>query len=123
MNAAQREVQAELQEIYERLPKVECHGKCFGSCSFIGTFGAERDRMRGKGITPPGIAEAPCRHLTVLNLCGIHDDRPLICRLYGVSAELRCPWGCRPERELTSEESRELMHLVDQLRPVARGRI
>lgn len=36
--------------------------------------------------------------------CTAYQDRPLVCRLWGVVAKLRCPHGCRPERVLTDAE-------------------
>jgi hypothetical protein len=39
----------------------------------------------------------------------VYDARPLICRLWGVSENLQCPYGCVPERMLTLEEAQDFM--------------
>jgi Fe-S-cluster containining protein len=111
------ERQRRLEAIYAALPDVPCKGLCTDSCSFIGTFRAERERMEAAGVTPPRMAEAPCRHLLFNGECGIHPLRPLICRLYGATEDLECPFGCRSARQLTKEEAHGLMHMVDQLLP------
>jgi Fe-S-cluster containining protein len=42
--------------------------------------------------------------------CGIYEDRPLICRIFGASEEpaLQCPHGRKPEKPLTSTQTRTL---------------
>lgn len=37
--------------------------------------------------------------------CTIYSERPAICRLWGASEALRCPYGCKPEEGwLTAHE-------------------
>ena len=39
--------------------------------------------------------------------CTVHSVRPMICRLWGVSENMKCPHGCKPEpRYLTVKEQR-----------------
>lgn len=115
MNRAER--QAALEELYAILPDVPCKRLCHESCSFIGTFRAERERYQGAGVAPPRMDEAPCRHLMFNGECGAHELRPVICRLYGATEDLTCPWGCRAEQQLTQAEAYQLMQLVDALLP------
>lgn len=104
-----------LQEIYDEIPSVNCTGQCFQSCSFIGTFPAEKRNLRNGGIRLPQMEEAPCVHLDFAGRCSIYDYRPVICRLYGVSEDLACPFGCKPDRALTKPEAFELMRRVREL--------
>lgn len=44
--------------------------------------------------------------------CSVYDVRPMICRVWGASEDLVCPYGCRPEpgrRRLTSAETLALL--------------
>jgi hypothetical protein len=84
-----------LEEIYASIPDVGCTGACFECCSFIGLFDREQARFKEKGIRLPQIHEAPCYHLDWKGQCSIYDDRPLVCRLYGVIPDLKCPFGCK----------------------------
>lgn len=46
-----------------------------------------------------------CPQLSPLRDCHVYDERPIICRLYGVVEDLPCAWGCVPERWLTRQEA------------------
>jgi Fe-S-cluster containining protein len=111
---------AALEEIYAALPDVPCKRLCFESCSFIGTFRVERERMRAAGVEPPRMEEVPCRHLMFNGECGAHELRPVICRLYGATEELECPFGCRAEHPLSKQEAFRVMELVDRVLPFPR---
>ena len=41
--------------------------------------------------------------------CLVYEQRPMICRVYGVSRGLPCAHGCVPDRWLTDEEGREFV--------------
>lgn len=107
---------ARLEAIYAELPEVPCTGQCYTSCSFIGTYAIERDNMRAAGITPPRVEQEPCPHLDWAGRCSIHERRPLICRLYGVTEAMRCPYGCKPERLLSREEGFEFLARVQAIK-------
>ena len=47
--------------------------------------------------------------------CAIYSIRPLICRLWGATKRLPCPWGCKPGRYLTEKESRALLARAERL--------
>lgn len=100
MRAADRRLDA----LYAELPDVPCTGQCFQSCSYIGMSEAEHQRIKRETGTAIEMHMAPCPALDFAGRCSIHPLRPLICRLYGVADELRCPFGCEPERRLTQEE-------------------
>lgn len=118
MTPAER--QRALEAIYAELPDVPCKRLCSDSCSFIGTFRVERERYQAAGAAPPLMHEVPCRHLMFNGDCGAHELRPVICRLYGATEDLECPFGCKSERQLTKEEAYEIMQRVDALFPFPR---
>jgi Fe-S-cluster containining protein len=101
-----------LDELYSRLPKIECQGLCQDSCVPVGGLASKLENKRvldtyGKGPKRPPHP-GMCQWLSLHGRCMAYSHRPLICRLYGVTAQMRCKHGCRPEKVLTFEEARDL---------------
>lgn len=98
-----------LDELYRSLPRVRCLGECWSSCSGdIQMSPLERDRIQQRGVrmVPGGLvpiqggkmAATACSALDQTKLvCRVYEDRPMICRLWGIFESLACPWGCKPE--------------------------
>lgn len=112
---------AALEALYAELPELECRGLCWHSCGPVDMSDAERQRIAERGVTIPrydrasaeryqvtGTVEA-CPALGPFRTCGVHDIRPMICRLWGSTESMRCPFGCRPSRELTEAEGYALL--------------
>lgn len=87
---------AQLDELYARLPKLQCRGRCQEACGPIDMSQAERDRIREQGVAIPPLS-SPCPALTFMGTCGVFEVRPLICRLWGMVEAMACPWGCMPD--------------------------
>jgi Fe-S-cluster containining protein len=121
---------ARLQELYDRVPSIECKGMCHGACCFIDASIRERERMEqasGRKLDTLDAKRDPeaggtqrdrrggllaryrCSMLTNDGRCSVYDLRPMICRLYGVAEGLECKHGCKPERMLTAGETVELV--------------
>lgn len=47
-----------------------------------------RRMAAGEDYTCPALVDGQC---------SVYDDRPLICRLWGVTEGLPCPYGCEPD--------------------------
>lgn len=98
---------AAIEEVYARLPEIQCKGLCYDSCGPIAMTSVERWRIRGKArleIRVVGLAKAAnggidlrCSALTDNNLCSVYAIRPAICRLWGLTEALQCSYGCVPE--------------------------
>lgn len=105
-----RRLDERLQALYDRIPAIACCGACHDSCGPIETSVRERvriERQAGRALT---CGEgASCSMLTPDRRCSVYENRPLICRLWGVVESLPCPYGCKPERYLTNEEGYVLM--------------
>lgn len=115
-------------DLYAKIPRVNCTGRCGRNrndtcCGPIGCSVIEAQLLEQfDGIRcdweyhSPGnvIMNLPaeqrmvCPHLGVDGRCIAYDVRPLICRLFGVVEDLRCPWGCKPERLMTKSEVAKL---------------
>lgn len=114
-----------LDEIYAQIPTIACTRRCFRTCGVIPMAESEAKRIArhrlpivacGSGVH---MFDAPLDVCPALRGrdCTIYQDRPLICRLYGVAEGLECRWGCKPERYLTREESHALLNETRRARP------
>lgn len=88
--------EAQLDQLYAQLPRLECRGKCQGSCGPIDMSNIERRRIAQRGVDIPRLC-GTCPALTMLGACAVYEIRPMICRLWGVVEAMACPHGCMPE--------------------------
>ncbi len=56
-----------------------------------------------------------CPYLTGEAKCSIYEARPLICRLWGMTPTMTCPYGCKPEVTLTDELAKGLLQVAADL--------
>lgn len=103
-----RRIAARLDALYARLPRLECQGLCADSCGPIPAGAAERERMervRGRSLRAApqrtvvdGTIEV-CHECSMMvnGRCSVYDIRPMICRLWGMTEDMPCPYGCVPE--------------------------
>jgi hypothetical protein len=113
-----RKPRATLADLYAEIPVVPCRGLCVDSCGPISMSRAEADRVRAHGIEIPPMTDALeaiergedyyCPALRD-GRCGVYEDRPTICRLWGATESMPCPHGCTPERPLTQAESHDVL--------------
>jgi Fe-S-cluster containining protein len=112
-------VRVAIRNIWDRIPDVACTGKCADYCRAIAMSQAELDMVRERIPSFPGILEAlrnaddgdqlMCPAL-MFGRCTIHEVRPTVCRMFGVSEKLPCPYGCEPEGgPLPQKQSEEVM--------------
>lgn len=95
--------------IYANVPAIECQGLCHQSCGPLVVEEPERAHIKARtGKTVPDL-QFNCPMLTVLKRCSVYEDRPLLCRLWGVVESMPCEWGCRPARYLTDAEGHALI--------------
>jgi Fe-S-cluster containining protein len=111
-----RTVDAALDEMYDRVPVIDCIGVCRHTCTVIEMSQREHQRIaeRGVQLAQPAhrvdFAEpTPCPALGAFGQCTVHDIRPMVCRIWGVVEDLSCPHGCTPAEYLTHAEAMELM--------------
>lgn len=121
----------DLQKIYDSLPNLKCKGLCHEACGPIEIFKAERDNL-GRSFKHKNLKDAlfhlkkghtddydgciTCPMLTGENKCSVYDKRPVICRLWGLVENMKCKWGCTPDRYLSVEECDKYLELVKNLR-------
>lgn len=122
------EAVAELLELYADMPDVLCKGLCHDSCTAVGATELERQLIaKAGGDIGPAITyrrlkqlisedrKPRCPSLGPLNNCTVHEQRPFICRLFGVAQDLRCEHGCAPDKLVPAGEGHRVMALIEQL--------
>lgn len=107
-------VQSELSRLYAKVPNANCCGQCVHSCYNVPAFAFEPivALTDPKYVHNPGFAnivilsekDGKCPHL-IDGRCSQYENRPLVCRLYGSSVPLPCPFGCKPDRLLSKAEA------------------
>lgn len=116
-----------IQALYTQLPPLtSCKGLCAKACADIDMSELERARIKHrhqvsiKTRTVQQIAHTgpkKCKALKKNGSCGVYEDRPLICRAWGVIDAAPCPFGCVPDdgRYLTDAEYKGLELAVESL--------
>lgn len=120
LSPAQRE--RAIRRFYERIPEhaLTCRGLCHDSCGAIGYSEAEARHIAYQHGSPPlangftrGEFTQPddimCDKLTPTKRCSIYEDRPLICRVYGLLRALRCTHGCVPSEWMSDDDVASLL--------------
>ena len=109
-------VNAELQQLYDRVPVIDCKGACRTTCTVIEMSDRERERIAERGVDIPPLTRAPsfthpkpCAALGAFGQCTVHDVRPMISRIWGVTEDLPCVYGCTPAEYLSTAEAMELL--------------
>lgn len=104
-----------LHEIYATIPTIECVGKCTEFCGALGMEKGEYEEMRKAGGKEPAVNNALTCNYLQKGRCSIYDDRPTICRVWGVVDGLPCPHGCKTTRKLAPLEFANLMEKVRKI--------
>ena len=117
-----------LLSLYSKIPNIECKGLCHPSCTIVPAAKIEikraRERMGGKNpFNPLAMIQAikaqegkvPSCAALKDKRCSIYKARPAICRLYGVTESLECPFGCQPKIKLSKQEAHDLIREIEGL--------
>lgn len=107
----------EIEDLYQLIPDVICTPGCVECCKNFGVPSRTRvedERLQAflkKHSMQPGVAQGnTCPYLNDAG-CTVYPARPLICRLYGTSANYKCKMGVAPLRVLHEDEEAEIFHL------------
>ncbi|MFN2592452.1 MAG: YkgJ family cysteine cluster protein [Candidatus Dormibacteria bacterium] len=104
-----------LDELYDLIPDpLGCSGACEVSCGAIGFSVEEGRRLEAAGAHIPNVNDlraaqtGPSQWCSALveGRCGVYEVRPSVCRIWGVSEPLPCPFvGCHTLYPLSTEET------------------
>ena len=99
-----------LADLYARLPRINCQGKCQEACGPIACSQGEAKLMERRAGRPLTFSSETgrCTYLNDAGRCDVYRERPFVCRIFGVAPKLPCVWGCQPERVLSQDEAFEL---------------
>lgn len=117
-----RRTDAELDALYAQVPEIDCKGLCIDSCGPVEGGHRETVRIRQAGVRLPDrraavrqmIADGGEYTCPALRngRCSVYAVRPMICRIWGASDDMPCPYGCQPRggrRRLTAAEGLALI--------------
>lgn len=108
----------QLRELYARIPSANCKGICVDSCGPIEGSATEMSILRKRGIVLEPREQSVARlargedytcPALVDGGCSVYDDRPTICRLWGVTEGLPCPYGCEPDEVMSDPDAYALL--------------
>lgn len=105
-----------LDELYAELPGLKCKKLCTASCGPVLMGRVEWQRVcRAVGEERLGLLEDLTCPILESGLCAAYDVRPMLCRLWGIVESMKCPWGCVPERWLTTDEGYEFLARASEI--------
>ncbi len=122
-----------LEALYAELPALDCKRLCGAdSCGLIRMTGLEFDRLlsaRSEAATrfgrdsetvylaspDPSDPERLVCPMLRDGLCSAHTVRPLLCRAWYCTPDVRCPHGCEPDRWLTEAEAAQFERRVQEI--------
>jgi hypothetical protein len=113
---------SQLEAIYATLPAIQCKRKCNLACGPIGFAPVEIANVKVTGHQVPTMVNHLIHGpLTCSALksggCSMYDQRPGICRLYGLTKVLACRHGCEPDRWLSEAEASQFLKSIEALMP------
>lgn len=101
---------------------MNCLGLCADCCGPVEGGRREMVRMARAGVRLPPRRDAVLQMLRndgeyscpalVAGRCSVYAARPAVCRVFGASVDMICPYGCRPapgQRLLTSAETHAIL--------------
>lgn len=112
-----------LARAYAKVPKLACKGLCHNSCGVIPLVGKEAglahecdrrhvERLWDGTTVIWDMDRGCCPFLSAENRCTIYEERPIMCRVWGVADGLTCPHGCEPEERMSKKRFDKLVEEV-----------
>ncbi len=105
-----------LDALYAKLPEMECKGECFHYCRTTMIMSLrERKRIEERHGSVKANALGWCTMLEDKR-CKAQPVKPMFCRLWGMTEDMRCPYGCEPKpRFLTPQEGAAFLSRADEI--------
>jgi Fe-S-cluster containining protein len=99
-----------IERLWGRIPDGQCTGACWECCGPVPFLPVERAKVQAAAdllgvrwtaapdqVSFPVVgADGICPFLTADHRCGIYENRPTVCRMFGVVPGLPCENGCTP---------------------------
>lgn len=97
----------DISEIRQRIPGMRCIPGCVACCNHVPWSKVEYERMirrYPKNAKPYNIHSLKCPFITE-DGCSIYEERPITCRMFGVSEGLECPRGAIAAEMLNEQQA------------------
>jgi len=105
MNRKKRQkIERKLEDFYKSLPTINCKGLCQNSCGPIAMTEFEHSRLIEAAGSKLTLTKTGDCSMLKDGRCSVYKVRPLICRLWGLTKEMQCPFGCLPTRWVSRDE-------------------
>lgn len=92
-----------LTELRQTIPDAECKGLCHQACGIVPFAPIENAAIKNQ----KPIKTTTCPYLDENNQCSEYENRPIMCRLYGVSENLTCQFGCKVQ--VSSQQASDII--------------
>lgn len=108
-----------LKVIYSQLPTVKCKWLCHDACGPVrmtmsATEARRIDRALGEPLDHDPVT-LTCTALGPDKRCRVYEQRPLVCRVYGVARRLPCGFGCQPVRVMDDKEVEDTIRKIEAI--------
>lgn len=116
---SRKDLRLKLRDIYAKLPKLNCKGLCQDSCGPINCTEEEaallldqvhKARFPSDPTTCPFLGPKS-------GTCQVYEDRPLICRTWGLDPRMKCHYGCEPEGWINAAYFQQLIQEIQEVIP------
>jgi len=104
-----------IRRLRKVVPEMECKEGCHDCCGPIMFSRWEYGRIPDREFST-----VVCPYLSLVSGCTVYEERPLLCRLFGSTTEVKemtCPHGCKPEKPLSVRQMSEIMDDYIELFP------
>jgi Fe-S-cluster containining protein len=100
-----------IQALYDKLPAFQCKGLCQQYCGVVPFSKSEAAKV---GKAEAFLTDLHCEYLSPFNTCTVYENRPMVCRLFGMVDDslMKCQ-HCAPV--LTKQEGQAIIQEYHQL--------
>jgi len=104
-----------LKKLYKNIPQFECVPGCFDCCGPVPLCKEEAEKLGipNENSTPFSKFDLTCSYATSTG-CKVYENRPFLCRLFGVVEGMKCP-KTKPTKMLSKKEEEKIMSSYDEL--------
>jgi uncharacterized protein len=102
-----------LRNLYKQIPEFKCVPGCYACCGPVPLCDEEAKTLNITDGFTPIAHDLICKFATVSG-CKVYNDRPLLCRLFGVVEKMQCP-KVKASKMLTEKEENKIMKVYRTL--------
>lgn len=105
---------SKLTSLYKKVPDFKCIKGCFECCGPVPICDEEAKILNlSSHMTPSSCFDNICSYASISG-CKIYNNRPFLCRLFGVVEKMKCP-KVQHDRFISQKEEKKLMKIYKKL--------